>query len=135
MCFVLTSILCVSAIFAESLVSLACVSSETHNLQRVFRRIQDTKKESLCRAFLAETVETETKNRCVIEATLDLELFRNVLVHECYGLKALITSEQVNTTEWSEKTRILISKTAMIGCKLLLLLFLVMSMRFIFGDD
>ena len=74
-------------------------------------------------------METETKNRCVIEATLDLELFRNVLVHECYGLKALITSEQVNTTEWSEKTRILISKTAMIGCKLLLLLFLVMSMR------
>ena len=39
MCFVLTSILCVSTIFAESLVSLACVSSETHNLQRVFRRI------------------------------------------------------------------------------------------------
>ena len=43
----------------------ACVSSETHILQRVFRRI-------LCQAFLAETVETRTKNRYVIEATLVL---------------------------------------------------------------
>ena len=35
MCFVLTSILCVSTIFAESLVSLACVSSGTHNNPRL----------------------------------------------------------------------------------------------------
>ena len=37
-------------------------------------------------------------------------------VHEFYPLKALITLEQVNTTEWSEKKkiRILISKIAMI---------------------
>ena len=37
---------------------------------------------------------------------LNLELFRNVSVHE---FKALITLEQVNTTEWSKKT-------AMVGC-------------------
>ena len=58
-------------------------------------------------------------------------------VHEFYRLKALITLEQVNTTEWSKKKiRILISKTAMVGCcKLLYANGLVMSMRFIFGDD
>ena len=51
---------------------------------------------------------------------LNLELFRNVSVHEFYRLKAFITLEQVITTEWSEKKkRILISKTAMVGsCKL-----------------
>ena len=38
-------------------------------------------------------------------------------VHEFYRLKALITLEQVNTTEWSkQKRRILISKTEMVGC-------------------
>ena len=59
-------------------------------------------------------------------------------VHEFCRLKALITLEQVNTTEWSKKKiRILISKTAMVGCCKLLLYAngLVMSMRFIFGDD
>ena len=58
-------------------------------------------------------------------------------VHEFYRLKALITLEQVNTTEWSKKMRILISKTAMVGCCKLSLYAngLVMSMRFIFGDD
>ena len=95
-------------------------SSETHILQRVFRRI-------LCQAFLAETVETGTKNRYVFEATHVCEeslgkiKFRTLLnldvsVHEFYRLKALITLEQVNTTEWSKKMRILISKTAMVGC-------------------
>ena len=38
------------------LVSLACVSSETHNLQSVFLRSYGTKGESLSQAFLAETV-------------------------------------------------------------------------------
>ena len=33
------------------------------------------------------------------------ELFRNVSVHEFYRLKALITLEQVNTTEWSKKNK------------------------------
>ena len=51
-----------------------------------------------------------------IKESLNLELFRNVSVHEFYRLKALITLEQVNTTEWSKKIRILISKIAMIGC-------------------
>ena len=56
-------------------------------------------------------------------------------VHEFYRLKALITLEQVNTTEWSgKKRRIFISKTAMVGC-CKLSLYLVMSMLFTFGDD
>ena len=55
-----------------------------------------------------DTMETSTKNRCVIEAAhvserFNLELFRNVSVHEFYRLKALIILEQVNTTEWSKK--------------------------------
>ena len=49
----------------ESVVSLVCVSSETHNPQPDFLLIYDTKGESLCQAFLAETVETGNKNRCV----------------------------------------------------------------------
>ena len=77
----------------------------------------------MCQAFLEETVETGTKNRCVIEATHASRRtlrkdFRNVSGHEFYPLKALITLEQVNTTdrEWLKKIRILISKTAMVGC-------------------
>ena len=60
-----------------------------------------------------------------------------MLVHKFYHLKALITLEQVNTTECSKKITILISKTAMFGCCKLSLYAngLVMSMRFIFGDD
>ena len=59
-------------------------------------------------------------------------------VHEFYRLKALITLEQVNATEWSKKKiGILISKTAMVGCCKLLFYanVFVMSIRFIFGDD
>ena len=56
-----------------------------------------------------------------------------------YYLKALITLEQVNTTEWSKKKQktILISKTAMVGCCKLSLYAndLVMSMRLIFGNN
>ena len=48
--------------------SLSCVNSETHNLQRVFLRIFDTKGKSLCQAFPAETVEIGNKNCCVIKA-------------------------------------------------------------------
>ena len=55
-------------------------------------------------------------------------------VHEFYRLKMLITLEQVNSTEWSKKIRILISKTAMVGyvnfpC---MQMGLVISTRFIF---
>ena len=40
-----------------------------------------------------------------------------MLVHELCRLKALISLEQVNTTEWSEKKMsILISKIAMVEC-------------------
>ena len=34
---------------------------------------------------------------------ISVELFRNVSVHKFYSLKALITLEQVNATEWSNK--------------------------------
>ena len=81
---------------------------------------------SLCHAFLAKTVETGTKLRdrskaCFAKKALErlnLELFRNMSVHEFYRLKALISLKQVNTTERSKKIRILISKmkTAMVGC-------------------
>ena len=36
---------------------------------------------------------------------INLKLFRNVSVHEFYRLKALITLEQVNTTDWSKKKK------------------------------
>ena len=52
-CYIVTSLL----------VSLACVTSETHNLQAVFLRIYDTKGESWCKVFPAETAETGNKNR------------------------------------------------------------------------
>ena len=52
-CYIVTSLL----------VSLACVTSETQNLQAVFLRIYDTKGVSWCHVFLAETVETGNKNR------------------------------------------------------------------------
>ena len=71
-------------------------------------------------------METGTKNRCVVEAThvlrrklkkkLNLELFRNLSVHEFCHFKVLITLEQVSTAEWLKKRTILISKTAMVGC-------------------
>ena len=69
-----------------------------------------------------------------IKESLNLELFRNVSVHEFCRLKALISLEQVNITECSEKKiRISISKIVMVGhC---MQISLVMSMRFIFGDD
>ena len=70
-----------------------------------------TKSRPLCQVFLVETVEIVTYKK-------NLELFQNVSVHEFYRLKALITLGQVNTNECSKKVRILISKIAMIGCKL-----------------
>ena len=45
-------------------INLACLSSETRNLQRVFLRICDAKGGSLFQAFLAGN-----KNRCVVETT------------------------------------------------------------------
>ena len=43
------------------------------------------------------------------------------LVGEFCHFKVLITLEQVSTTEWSKKRRVLISKTEMVGCCKLLL--------------
>ena len=51
-----------------------------------------------------------------IKESLNLELFRNLSVHEFYRLKALITLEQVSITECSKKIRISISKITMVGC-------------------
>jgi len=82
--------------FFHNIISSACISSETHNLQCVFGRIWDTSRGSLFQVFLVETMETGTKNCCLIEA---MRLFQNVSVHEFYCLKVLITLEQVNTTE------------------------------------
>ena len=47
---------------------------------------------------------------------LKLRVFRKVSVHEFYRLKAFIPLEQVNTTDWSKKKKILISKIAMVAC-------------------
>ena len=58
-----------SFLIPESIFSLSWVSSKTHNLQRIFGRILDTNRGSLCQKFLAETMKTGTKNRCMIEAT------------------------------------------------------------------
>ena len=68
--------------------------------------------------------------------------FRNLSVHKFYCLRALITLEQVNTTdhEWlkkRKKKRIFFSQTGMVSvvnfhC---MQMRLVMSMRFISGDD
>ena len=55
----------------------------------------------------AYTVETG-KPRMFCEKSLgrsNLELSRNVSVNEFYLLKALITLEQVNTSEWSKKNK------------------------------
>ena len=51
-----------------------------------------------------------------IKESLYLELFRNLSVHEFYRLNALITLEQVSTTECSKKIRISISKITMVRC-------------------
>ena len=58
-------------------------------------------------------------------------------VYKFYRLKALITLERMNTTEWLKKIIIAISKTAIVGCCKLTLYVngLVMSVRFVFGDD
>ena len=73
----------------------------------------------MCQAFLAETVETGDKNHCVIEATHVVRrklTFPKRVGPRILCLKVLITLEQVNTTEWSKKMRILINETAMVGC-------------------
>ena len=62
------SLLKMKANAQKLVISFACISSETQNLQRIFLRIYDTKGESLRQTFLEETVETGNKNCCVTEA-------------------------------------------------------------------
>ena len=90
---------------SSRLISIACVSSDSHNLQAVFFSSYLVHKTTVVvpGVLLAENVETGNKNRCVTEATqathvLRRELFRNGSVYEFYRLKALITLEQVNTS-------------------------------------
>ena len=52
-----------------TIISLTCVSSETQNLQHIVGHILYTNGGSLCQALLAETVESGTKNRCMIKVT------------------------------------------------------------------
>ena len=63
------SILKMKANAQKLVISLACIGSQTENLQPFCLHIYDTKGGSLCQAFLAETVETGNKNCCMIEAT------------------------------------------------------------------
>ena len=69
---------------------------------------------SLCQAFLADTVETGTKNRCVMEATnvlrrqlrkIKFRAFRKRVGPRTLSLESVDYLEQVNTTEWSEKNK------------------------------
>ena len=55
-------------LYDKSLFSLACVSSETRKSATCFLLYLGHKRGSLCQVFLAETVKTGTKNRCVMEA-------------------------------------------------------------------
>ena len=77
----------------------------------------------MCQAFLAGTVETGAKNRCVIEATHVLR--RRLTFPKRVGPRILSlesvdyfgTSEHYCVVEKIKiKIRILISKTAMVGC-------------------
>ena len=62
------SLLKMKANAQKFVISFACISSETQNLQPIFLRIYDPKGESLRQTFLEETVEIGNKNCCVSEA-------------------------------------------------------------------
>ena len=62
------SLLKMKANAQKLVISFACISSKTQNLQPIFLRIYDTKGESLRQTFLEETVEIGNKNCCVTEA-------------------------------------------------------------------
>ena len=81
----------------------------------------------MCQAFLAETVETGNKNRCVIEAThvckesLGNIKFRAFPKRVCPRILSLESVDYFGTSEHycvvqKKKIRILISNTAMVGC-------------------
>ena len=98
---------------SSPLISLACVSSDTHNLQAVvFLRLFVVHKPTVVvpGVPLAENVETGNKNRCVTEATHVLRRklrFRDFSERVCLrilSLEALITLKQVNTSVVENKT-------------------------------
>ena len=115
-------------------VSLACVISESYNLHTFFCCCWGHKRGSLCQAFLAETMETATKNCCMMEGmhwclakkkNLGKIEFRAFL--KCVSPQLILSLESNDYFGTSEhhwvvkKRRILISKTAMVGCCELLL--------------
>ena len=62
------SLLKMKANAQKMVISLACVSSETRNLQPIFLHIYDTKGGWLCQAFLVESVKIGNRNLCVTKA-------------------------------------------------------------------
>ena len=117
-----------------NLISLACVSCETHKLQAAFLHIYDTKGESWWQAFLAETVEIRNKLRIVAWpkprkfceesfGKIKFRAFPKRVGPRILSVESVITLEQVNTTEWLTKKKKkrkekknLISKAALVGC-------------------
>ena len=71
------SLLNLSPLRMTRVINLACISSETHNLQPVFLCIYDIKGGSLCQAFQAETVETGNNNLLLRDRS-----------HACFAKKA-----------------------------------------------
>ena len=104
-----------------------------------FLRIWYTKRWLWSQAFLAETLETGNKNRCVTEATHVLRRklrFRTFLERVCPRILSFESVDYFGTSEHlggRKKRRILISK--IVVNFLCMLLSLGMNMRFIFGDD
>ena len=73
------------------LVSLSCVSSETHNLQPVFLRIYGTEGggggRSMCQAFLVETVEIGNNNFRAFPKRVSPRILSLESV-DCFGTRA-----------------------------------------------
>ena len=111
--------------------SLACVNSETQNLQRVFRRILGTKgghcaTRSLRRPWkLGLRIVAESKPRMFSEESLERIKFKAIPKSVRSRLLSLKSVDYFGTSEhyWmvKKKRRIFISKTEMVGCCKLLL--------------
>ena len=108
--------------------SLACVSSETHNLQRVFRRILDAKgghcaRRSLQRPWkLGLRIVAWSKPRMFSEKSsgkIKFRTFPKRVGSRILSLESVDyfgTSEHYWVVEKKKRKGILISKTAMFGC-------------------
>ena len=75
------------------------IISLLRNLQRFFLRVLYRNGGSLCHAFLAETVETRTKNRCVIEATHVEERLKDFPKSVCPRILSLESVDYFGTSE------------------------------------